>query len=577
MTDFDTPLIIPMNENGFHSTFFALLPLSNNHYNLIDTLELQMYLLLLLAIYPTISWSGLVQLIEDPLDNLDNWTPSPDGGVTVTDGTTFQIPIYFCTDQNSNCIQIQGFDGQDNYIERVITLNDIPNIDNYDSFAIQIDVHIWDLETAADLDYCQVSIKYDGDAAFTLLHQMGDRAGGTKFYSFNEHYMNEIINFPIDHTKNTVIIRLETNGNAGTTEDYCFWDNFFLYGRDEGECIWTDTMDNLNNWAYCGDVTSADFSNDCTGGSWQPSCCTDGDTCVKLAGAFTGQEVSLSRATVNINEWKDLLIKYNVYLQEMEEDDSCQILYKYNNDEPDEYKLLKAVSGDDNIGSGGSHLHMNQIDEIPPPVSIDGLTTLFIKFQNNGDINILDDATSMDICYYDEIALKGVNEPAVALEINSDPCDHHIYVLGDFGGDDEPPWVRAEQLTMANMMKTITYLNDYDVEGIIALGDNFYNDGINASTAALRFEKTWRQVYHQSPIIKGIPWYPVAGNHDWRNGGDVQVQIDYSVNNLIPYWEYPNYYYTKTWDFGADITLQFIAFDSVIACGEFTGPCIPWP
>jgi hypothetical protein len=46
---------------------------------------------------------------------------------------------------------------------------------------------------------------------------------------------------------------------------------------------------------------------------------------------------------------------------------------------------------------------------------------------------------------------------------------------------------------------------------IIALGNNFYENGVWSSTDSRR-DYVWKDVYHGVYSILNIPWYPVLGN-----------------------------------------------------------------
>jgi hypothetical protein len=49
---------------------------------------------------------------------------------------------------------------------------------------------------------------------------------------------------------------------------------------------------------------------------------------------------------------------------------------------------------------------------------------------------------------------------------------------------------------------------------VISTGDNFYSFGVT-SAADPQFDSSWRSVYTHA-ALRGVPWYAVAGNHDYR-------------------------------------------------------------
>jgi tartrate-resistant acid phosphatase type 5 len=48
------------------------------------------------------------------------------------------------------------------------------------------------------------------------------------------------------------------------------------------------------------------------------------------------------------------------------------------------------------------------------------------------------------------------------------------------------------------------------VSAVLALGDNFYFDGIQTNSTSHRFEDTWNAVYSHDSLQ--VPWYLLGGN-----------------------------------------------------------------
>lgn len=73
---------------------------------------------------------------------------------------------------------------------------------------------------------------------------------------------------------------------------------------------------------------------------------------------------------------------------------------------------------------------------------------------------------------------------------------------------------------------------------IVALGDNFYNNGVRSTSDSL-WTYLWENVYHGSYESLKLPWYPVLGNHDYGYGStgvnaqiamtDMYVELFYSL------------------------------------------------
>lgn len=94
---------------------------------------------------------------------------------------------------------------------------------------------------------------------------------------------------------------------------------------------------------------------------------------------------------------------------------------------------------------------------------------------------------------------------------------------------------------------------------VLALGDNFYDDGV-ANTTDRLWTTTFHDVYTASSLQ--IPWYPILGNHDYH--GNVQAQIDRSVEAGENIWKMPAKYYTVTKTISNGAILSIINIDTAI-------------
>ena len=52
---------------------------------------------------------------------------------------------------------------------------------------------------------------------------------------------------------------------------------------------------------------------------------------------------------------------------------------------------------------------------------------------------------------------------------------------------------------------------------ILALGDNFYDDGVNSTEDSMWYSH-FRDVYFRTDEIRGVKWYSAFGNHDLGYG-----------------------------------------------------------
>jgi acid phosphatase len=75
---------------------------------------------------------------------------------------------------------------------------------------------------------------------------------------------------------------------------------------------------------------------------------------------------------------------------------------------------------------------------------------------------------------------------------------------------------------------------------ILALGDNFYENGVNSTTDP-QWEKTWRANWVDPfPQMAGVPWYPVLGNHDYHQGVQAaKTQVLRTTATDDDEWQFP--------------------------------------
>jgi tartrate-resistant acid phosphatase type 5 len=98
-----------------------------------------------------------------------------------------------------------------------------------------------------------------------------------------------------------------------------------------------------------------------------------------------------------------------------------------------------------------------------------------------------------------------------------------LLVLGDWGRRGAPGQRRVAA-GMARVADGRARANDergVRLRGVIALGDNFYEDGLRGVDDD-HWWSSWQNVYAQHPALRNLPWFPVLGNHDHR--GDIVAQ-----------------------------------------------------
>ena len=137
----------------------------------------------------------------------------------------------------------------------------------------------------------------------------------------------------------------------------------------------------------------------------------------------------------------------------------------------------------------------------------------------------------------------------------------NFLVMGDWGGLPGPIWTTpAEKSTAEAMASEATKIN---ATFALALGDNFYEKGIQTDEFDSRFEHTFEKVF-SGKSLQGDKFFRVlAGNHD--HYGNVTAQIAYSAHSER--WHFPSLYYSWV-ESGPDFTAEFIQLDTVTLAGQ---------
>mmetsp|Transcript_15179 Transcript_15179/g.22779 ORF Transcript_15179/g.22779 Transcript_15179/m.22779 type:complete len:396 (+) Transcript_15179:57-1244(+) len=93
-----------------------------------------------------------------------------------------------------------------------------------------------------------------------------------------------------------------------------------------------------------------------------------------------------------------------------------------------------------------------------------------------------------------------------------------FFTVGDWGiGSDLTVFERSERVAMEAVASEMSsYAQDFDPAFTLALGDNFYEDGVIDEFDPL-WEDAWRSIW-LTGALKSRPWYAILGNHDWHQG-----------------------------------------------------------
>ncbi|XP_033741991.1 tartrate-resistant acid phosphatase type 5-like [Pecten maximus] len=134
-----------------------------------------------------------------------------------------------------------------------------------------------------------------------------------------------------------------------------------------------------------------------------------------------------------------------------------------------------------------------------------------------------------------------------------------LLILGDWGGTDTIPYKTTVEVNIAKQMGVLA--DTYAPQNILALGDNFYFDGVK-NIMDKRFKQTYEDVFTSQSLM--IPWHLIAGNHD--HNGNVSAQIAYS--NINKRWNFPNFYYKMSLAVPGGATMDIIMIDTVLLCGN---------
>ena len=114
-----------------------------------------------------------------------------------------------------------------------------------------------------------------------------------------------------------------------------------------------------------------------------------------------------------------------------------------------------------------------------------------------------------------------------------------FFALGDQGRGNH------RQRKVSDMMETVCQ-QDRDVNFTLLLGDNFYWDGVHSIDDPKWLDQF--ELAYNTPCLRGMPFYAVLGNHDYK--GNPQAQVVYSQKRLgSARWRMPSSFYVR--DFGS--------------------------
>jgi len=142
----------------------------------------------------------------------------------------------------------------------------------------------------------------------------------------------------------------------------------------------------------------------------------------------------------------------------------------------------------------------------------------------------------------------------------------NFLVMGDWGGSDNSDWgyTTHGEVNTANAMNVAA--QSLGAKFTLTLGDNFYDRGLNDSTASKRFANTVENCFKGDALSSdsGFEFKVIAGNHDHL--GNVQIQIDYTKQSKR--WSFPSHYYSFQKSAPDGATVDFVMIDTITLAGN---------
>ncbi|CAG8649804.1 uncharacterized protein OCT59_021805 [Rhizophagus irregularis] len=114
--------------------------------------------------------------------------------------------------------------------------------------------------------------------------------------------------------------------------------------------------------------------------------------------------------------------------------------------------------------------------------------------------------------------------------------------------------------SQANVSKAMEFIaNQHDSKFIVNVGDNFYKRSTKDHQGILsvndsKWEEIWLNVYNSTKLRK-LPWYTVAGNHDWYTNVTAQIEYSLTINSRF---FFPSLFYVRSSLFGKEMKTKAV-------------------
>lgn len=141
-----------------------------------------------------------------------------------------------------------------------------------------------------------------------------------------------------------------------------------------------------------------------------------------------------------------------------------------------------------------------------------------------------------------------------------------FWCVGDWGQDNRyqqqlvPTILNQDKSTPKSSQININNPNTPPV--ILALGDNFYMDGVS-STADSQWITTWWTPL-QSKLL--LPWVCALGNHDFHLNPDAQIEFSHQFPESL--WYMPSRYFLYSPPQTGDVKIYILVLDTVSLCPQ---------
>lgn len=155
---------------------------------------------------------------------------------------------------------------------------------------------------------------------------------------------------------------------------------------------------------------------------------------------------------------------------------------------------------------------------------------------------------SLWLCNVIAVFPSSTNRP---IQLDDHTGSLNFLMHGDWG------WNTFNQTLTAYEMGVYAWI--IDAKFVLALGDNFYDDGVSSVTDSL-WQTDFHDIYASDSL--NVPWYAILGNHDYH--GSIEAQVQRTFVNGETMWTMPETYYYETFDLPKGGTMSIVFIDTCL-------------